>query len=252
MKHILNFGEIIKTKSGLDTNLLYIEDAEFIGKSMRQVLVECIVCKKRVIKLLASIRSGTTNSCGDKRCKLKTYRTPFSYKIGEKITDYYSYLGEDLEKSTSNHRYILVECICGTKTSSRIDNVKNNEGCKNCGRIKRRNTYCKNTEDSLIKALYNSYASNAKKRNYDFQILFENFKELIFKECYYCGDIESNEYKRNYRSIKYNGIDRLDNTKSYYPENIVTCCGTCNFMKNKSSLDDFYSKIEKIFNRLKK
>ena len=96
----------------------------------------------------------------------KQYQSPQELKRNsEKITDYYSYLGEDLEKSTSNHRYILVECICGTKTSSRIDNVKNNEGCKNCGRIKRRNTYCKNTEDSLIKALYNSYASNAKKRN---------------------------------------------------------------------------------------
>ena len=252
MKHILNVREIIKTKSGLDTNLIYIEEAGFIGRSMRQVLVECLICKNKVVKLLASIRSGTTNSCGKKECKIKTYRTSFTYIIGEKITEYYSYLGEDLEKSTPNHRYILVLCKCGTKTSSRIDNVKNNEGCKKCGRIKRRNTFCKNTEDSLIKTLYKSYASNAKKRNYDFDISYDNFIQMIFKECFYCGDIGSNEYKRNYRSLKYNGIDRLDNTKSYSSENIVTCCGTCNFMKNKTSLDDFYIKIEKIFNRIKK
>jgi hypothetical protein len=250
-KQILTPGEIIYTSKGLPTNLKYINDAGYL-KNIRLVNVECIGCNSNIIKQLVSIKGGASNSCGNKSCKLQT--TPLLKKIftlGQQITDDYKYIGEDFQKSTTNHRYMFVECKCGYKTSIRTDAVKKNNSCPKCGQIKRRSTFSNKTKESIIKSLYNSYARQATKRGYTFDITYEIFKEFIFKDCYYCSTPPSNTAKQNYRSLTYNGIDRVDNSKGYHNDNIVPCCGECNWMKNKLSRDQFLNKVKKIFNNLK-
>lgn len=51
-------------------------------------------------------------------------------------------------------------------------------------------------------------------------------------------------------SYTYNGIDRVDSSKGYEFDNIVTCCGDCNLMKRDMSYDDFLNKIKRISNYL--
>jgi len=175
----------------------------------------------------------------------------YIYQPGDKVTSYFTYIEEDKEKSTSNHRYMKVKCVCGTEKSIRTDYVPVDVGCHKCGQIKRRSTFSNKTKESIIKSLYNSYARQATKRGYTFDITYEIFKEFIFKDCYYCSTPPSNTAKQNYRSLTYNGIDRVDNSEGYHNDNIVPCCGECNWMKNKLSRDQFLDKVKKIYNNLK-
>ena len=39
--------------------------------------------------------------------------------------------------------------------------------------------------------------------------------------------------------ITYNGIDRIDSTKGYFNDNVVSCCKVCNRAKSNLSLEDF-------------
>lgn len=68
--------------------------------------------------------------------------------------------------------------------------------------------------------------------------------KMLVKPCNYCGGIFS-KYKINRKKdqVIYNGIDRIDSSKGYKEENIVTCCKYCNNMKNNLSLEDFKNKI---------
>jgi hypothetical protein len=44
------------------------------------------------------------------------------------------------------------------------------------------------------------------------------------------------------------GIDRLDSAFGYTIENSVSCCATCNFIKNVLSMDEFYTHLTDIYN----
>jgi len=76
---------------------------------------------------------------------------------------------------------------------------------------------------------------------------------LIFKCCYYCGGKPSQihnlrsfkgcDYERN---IKYNGIDRVENSAGYTIENCVPCCGFCNRGKSVMSVDEWINHIKKV------
>jgi hypothetical protein len=87
------------------------------------------------------------------------------------------------------------------------------------------------------KGKFSQYKGDAKRRNYEFSLTFEQFSELINKECHYCPTIPAR------------GIDRVDNTQGYIPSNCVSCCSKCNEMKMDKSVQEFYSHIEKIYHK---
>lgn len=104
------------------------------------------------------------------------------------------------------------------------------------------------SKDKGFGVLYYRYETNSKKRNLIFSLTKEQFKELIFKNCFYCNKAPSNDMGHKFESIKYNGIDRMNNQEGYTLSNSVTCCEICNFMKGSLGLDEFYKHIESIFN----
>jgi len=71
----------------------------------------------------------------------------------------------------------------------------------------------------------------------EFNLLFEDAEEYCLSDCYYCG-----YYPENKQQI--NGIDRVDNKESYYPDNCVPCCKDCNFMKGISQIDIFIKRCK--------
>lgn len=137
------------------------------------------------------------------------------------------------------------------KRESFNEKSKNKKCCKKCGKSipldKLITTskgeisyYCghcfgarKNVEDNRpsrceeyktnINLLFYEYLRGAKKRGYNFELSFENFKKLVTSQCYYC-DLPRRKY--------FVGIDRLDNNMGYTKENSVPCCYICNIMKN--------------------
>lgn len=69
---------------------------------------------------------------------------------------------------------------------------------------------------------YNEYQRGATKRSLEFTLTFPIFQQLVQDKCYYCHHKIDSEV---------NGIDRIDNSKGYTPDNCVTCCEMCNIMK---------------------
>ena len=63
------------------------------------------------------------------------------------------------------------------------------------------------------------------KRNIEFKLTFEQFKELIDQPCHYC--LRASNEKHGYR------IDRKNSSKDYTIDNVVPCCSLCNSFKGK-------------------
>jgi hypothetical protein len=89
------------------------------------------------------------------------------------------------------------------------------------------------------KTSYSNYKNSAMKRNYLFDLSQEQFDNLIQENCYICGK-KSDETHTN-------GVDRFDNDIGYTVENVNSCCGECNFMKNDMDYNDFLEQLKKIF-----
>jgi hypothetical protein len=90
---------------------------------------------------------------------------------------------------------------------------------KRSGRIRN----YKNEHFRNLGIYFKDYISSATTRNYTIGIQFDNFKQLVLSQCYYCQYFKDEEI---------NGIDRLDNSKGYEKDNCVPCCETCNMMKH--------------------
>lgn len=86
-----------------------------------------------------------------------------------------------------------------------------------------------------IRGRYAYYKSNSKIRGREFTITFEQFESIVNQECFYCGE-------SGY------GIDRIDNSKGYIIDNILSCCSMCNFMKHKLNFNEFIEQCNKIAN----
>lgn len=100
--------------------------------------------------------------------------------------------------------------------------------------------------DSGYISIMSRYKQNAKNRDLDFNLSFEQFKLLITSSCYYCNTEPSNIYYKSYYNIKYNGVDRKDNKKGYEIDNVVSCCKICNIAKNNNTYEDFLEWIAKL------
>lgn len=98
--------------------------------------------------------------------------------------------------------------------------------------------YLKNYSKNLLPK-YKAYERSAKCRKIEFAVTFEEFKTFWQENCYYCNSIIENI-----------GIDRVDSTKNYTLDNVVSCCAKCNYMKRNYTLTEFISHISKIYKNL--
>lgn len=77
-----------------------------------------------------------------------------------------------------------------------------------------------------------------------FELTEKQFIMYAKQNCYICGKKPSRTHV--------NGIDRIDNTKGYFEENIASCCGTCNYLKKDLSYDEFLDKCVVMYTCLSK
>lgn len=89
------------------------------------------------------------------------------------------------------------------------------------------------------------YKQGAMQRNRSFNLSNEEFSNLIYGDCFYCGKpyLENNTKKAK---MSVNGIDRVDSNIGYEPDNCVSCCTMCNFMKGTYSQKEFLLQIQSI------
>lgn len=92
---------------------------------------------------------------------------------------------------------------------------------------------------AAARQVYANYKNSAEHRGHPFELDFDLFAEVIQQNCYYCGAEPNNLYERHNVKDYYSGIDRIDNTKGYFPDNIVPCCIVCNRAKFKMTTKEF-------------
>lgn len=96
-----------------------------------------------------------------------------------------------------------------------------------------------------INNTYTVYINGAKSRGIEWESsMTKDICLILFtSQCHYCGK----KYVFNEHPL---GIDRVDNTKGYSIDNVVTCCQDCNFMKCTYTKEDFISICTHIYERL--
>lgn len=106
---------------------------------------------------------------------------------------------------------------------------------------------------SHVNIIYNHYKRGARDRGLAFELTNEQVRELIEQECYYCGQKPVVRYTAVGCAGEYewNGIDRVDNSKGYTPDNCVPCCKLCNFGKRDLTLAEFTAWIERTYHAMK-
>lgn len=147
----------------------------------------------------------------------------------------------------------LCLCDCGNEkitTARRLQTNKIDCGCGIKNRIivagiNRR----KPNAEALKNGLIHAYKGNAKRRGINFTLTKKDCIILFESNCYYCGVEPTSVYKRKkaYGCYKYNGIDRIDNSKGYEIKNVVSCCSTCNYAKSDMSVSKFLTWINNVY-----
>lgn len=76
-------------------------------------------------------------------------------------------------------------------------------------------------------ARYKIAIKSAEKRHILFDLSTDDFREIIEKPCFYCdGELGAVKYG--------SGLDRIDNSKGYVKDNLISACGVCNKTRNNN------------------
>lgn len=172
------------------------------------------------------------------------------------------------ETITYNKRICrLCRCDCGNETYVR-EYVLISGGKRSCGCLKldQKREFCKakGVRSKYFPLFYLSdFRSNAKSRKIDWSITLEDL-DIVYErqngKCYYTGttltlpqsitgsaNTQSENRKLFYASYNVS-IDRIDNNRGYYPDNICLCLKKINICKNTLDKDDFIKLCQLVSN----
>ena len=112
-------------------------------------------------------------------------------------------------------------CGCLSKEVKKAKRLPNNQG--------------------VINHIILQYKRHARDRNLSWNLTYEQVEKIIQEPCFYCGAEKSNHKvtKNCKEGYDHNGIDRIDSSVVYEPNNVVSCCKICNHAKSNLTKDDF-------------
>ena len=150
--------------------------------------------------------------------------------------------------------YYLCRCDCGNeKIICGVSLTRKRGNTTSCGCMVGKYNKLKFGEASF-NSLFGKYRWGARIRGLGFKLTKNQFRKFTKQNCYYCGDEPSavSIGTRKNGGYRYNGVDRVDNSKGYTMGNCVSCCGVCNRMKRSMGKDEFIKHIFKINDELRK
>jgi hypothetical protein len=130
----------------------------------------------------------------------------------------------------------VCKCECGNeRTVAAGSLVFGRQMSCGCLRIERlRKTLFLPNGEGAVGDLYRSYVFKARHRKLPFSLTRDDFRDLIHKNCHYCGFAPYRIKKtKSGSTTTYNGIDRADNKLGYIAGNVLPCCSECNFAKGR-------------------
>jgi hypothetical protein len=131
-------------------------------------------------------------------------------------------------------------CICSCEFKNEVivtsnDLLRNHTGSCGCfQKSQLQKALRKNFGESAFNQYYLSYSDRCKRKNTEFQLSKDIFRQITSSNCYYCNKSPERKYYTKAKNgyYLYNTIDRVDNDKGYINENVVPCCLECNLLKS--------------------
>lgn len=176
---------------------------------------DCVCdCGNTTTVATGDLVSGNTKSCGGSIHRIKDIS---GQRFGKLLV---------LELSEVVNHASLWKCICdcGNETVVSCHSLTTGN-TRSCGCLHRDVCY-KGPGVSHRHQRYLKYIDGAGIRGYSFELSEEEFNEITNQACFYCGSFD-----------KYNGIDRVDNSKGYITDNVVPCCRNCNTAKGSVTIE---------------
>ena len=146
-------------------------------------------------------------------------------------------------KSAHGNVFWLVQCDCGSPLKTvRASNLRDG-GTASCGC-----SYKKPFGQSSRNETLRHYKQCAMRRGFTWGLTDNEFSTLTQYNCHYCDCAPSNckRSRCGRGDYIYNGIDRVDSTKDYTPDNVVPCCTDCNRAKGTKTREEFLVWLQKI------
>ena len=177
------------------------------------------------------------------------YMTYIRTKSNQRIKDYTGFKKGYLEAISfefvkNNSTYWKFKCDCGNYKILKSNKVlAKNSTTKSCGCKKYKN---EKSNCPAFNKVFHSYYRGAKRRNLEFLLSIDEFKDITSKNCVYCGIEPSKISKTKFSIYTYNGIDRKDNLIGYILENSLPCCTLCNKAKRDLDYNIFIDWIKQI------
>lgn len=158
----------------------------------------------------------------------------------------------------TKNRSNIWKCVCdcgkekeiSTSSLTRKKRPTQSCGCLRLDRIRESKPWnIKEKGDANSWAIYLSYKRASKKREIEFNIDYEFFKELASKNCHYCNVKPSQKCQKPQTNgpFIYNGLDRVDSNLGYKIDNVVPCCKDCNYAKRVMSVEDFKGWVSRVY-----
>lgn len=133
---------------------------------------------------------------------------------------------ELIKSAKSNYYVYYYNCSeCNKEIKAQSSQLKRHSGkCQRCGHLG--NPYF---------FIYNELRNHRNKK-VEFTLSFDEFKSIITDaKCHYCDEkLLYNKHSRDWGKAltRAHQLDRMDNSKGYSIDNVVTCCWTCNRLKS--------------------
>lgn len=143
------------------------------------------------------------------------------------------------------------ECDCGTLRIVRLGGLKigHSRSCGCWANELRRDKLTLPDGEASFNVLFKRYKAHAEKRGLLFNLNRGEFEKLTKQDCHYCGIKPGHVITGKSTPYVYNGIDRVDNSRGYNSDNVVSCCGPCNKMKWTTPVDEFLDRVHRIVAR---
>ncbi len=150
-------------------------------------------------------------------------------------------LGPTIPTKNGHTRWVT-RCVCGEERVVTGYDLRSGH-TKSCGCLQDDSRRKRRLKGDVVsfRRMVSAYKLGARKRNLEWQLSDIEVRYLAQQPCHYCGSLPSNVAQKTvtHEPFVYNGIDRVDSSRGYTLDNVVSCCAYCNRAKLNRPVEEF-------------